>query len=233
MFASGSGGEGGAGLEEIGFVNRIDELFDLDEKALSQVKSMSSNYVFFRVSAKGDSLAGRFDFLRPAVRRQYTMVKSREKAEQEAQKLASAAAGVTTSEEFNRLAEEAGATPEERLTSRWGVMEFGNDMANEIFDAQAPALVGPHGIEGSYYVALVTEVTPFDEETFNRRKNELRLRVLMGWLQGQPMFLPGRTYGDNFTRLFEAQLSYLITSTDVRLNREIFSAMFGGGSAGQ
>jgi len=131
--------------------------------------------------------------------------------------LAEAAASATHAEAFNTFVEAAGATPEERTNSRWGFFEFGQEFTEEIFSAETPKLIGPGGGPDTFYVALVTEVTPFDDEAFNRRKPELRLSMLLPWLQSQPAI--------------EAQISYLITTSDVRLNREVLSRMFGGGPA--
>jgi len=215
----------------MGIVSSVDDLLGAETDSLSELKRISGNYVFFRIIASGEELDERFDTLRPAVRRRYTKVKSRELAERKARELAEAAAGVTEAEEFNRLAEEAGVTPEERTSSRWGYLDFGDEMATMVFSATPPELVGPAGTGDTFYLALVTNISPFDEENFRRRESELRLRMLISWMQGQPILLPGRPIGSNFAQLFEAQLSYIVRNAEVQLNREILSSMFGGGSS--
>ncbi|HUX08845.1 MAG TPA: peptidyl-prolyl cis-trans isomerase [Acidobacteriota bacterium] len=206
-----------AGLEDRGTLSGIDELLATETGQITDLFPMSGNFAFFRVRASGDELIERFEKIRPAVRMRYTKIKSRELAEGKARDLAETAASVTDVDAFKVLVEEAGITPEERTNSRWGFFEFGQELTEELFSAETPKLIGPGGGPDTYYVALVTEVTPFDEEAFNRRKPELRLSMLLPWIQSQPVI--------------EAQLSYLINTSDVRLNREILSRMFGGGPA--
>ncbi len=206
-----------AGLEDRGAVSGINDLLATETGQITDLLPMTGNFAFFRVRASDDELTGRFEKIRPAVRMRYTKIKSRELAESKARDLAEAAASATHAEAFNTFVEAAGATPEERTNSRWGFFEFGQEFTEEIFSAETPKLIGPGGGPDTFYVALVTEVTPFDDEAFNRRKPELRLSMLLPWLQSQPAI--------------EAQISYLITTSDVRLNREVLSRMFGGGPA--
>jgi hypothetical protein len=208
-----------AGIEERGALTGIEDLLATQTGTITDLLKMGDNFAFFRVRAAGDELNERFDKLRPAVRLRYTKIKSRELAEMKAKELADAAAAVADPETFKGLAQEAGVQTEERTNSRWGFFEFGQELTEEIFSAQPPKVVGPGGGPDSFFVALVTEVTPFDEEAFNRRKEELRLSMMLPWIQTQPVL--------------EAQLSYLITKTEVRINREILSRMFGGGPAAQ
>jgi hypothetical protein len=207
------------GLEDRGALSGIEDLLTTETGKITDLLNMSGNFAFFRVRVAGEELNAQFDKIRPAVRMRYTKIKSRELAESKAKALAEAAASVTEVDAFKQLSETAGAQTEERTNSRWGFFDLGQELTEKIFSAKTPAVVGPGGGPDIFYVALVTSVTPFDDEAFNRRKGELKLSILLPWLQSQP--------------LIEAQLSYLITKTEVRINREILSRMFGGGPASE
>jgi hypothetical protein len=160
-------------------------------------------------------------------------VKSEEMARGEAQSLVAALDGVTDPDEFKRIAEEAGIETSETSTNRWGFMTFGQELMDEVFEAEPPRVIGPVARDDVFYVALVTEITPFDEEDFEQKKADIRNRLMMSWMQGQPVFIPGRPIGAGFTQLLEAQISYLVISTEVRIDRELLSSWFGGATESQ
>ena len=218
------------GLVERGELMDIEELLKTESGKITEILDFGDNYAFFRVRAAGSALEERFDFLTPALIRRYTKVESLKAAKAKAEEFSEQITDVATTDEFKAAAEESGLEAKDESTNRWGFLQYGQELIDQAFEADPPALIGPVERGESYYVLLVTGKTEFKQNDFDLQAPSLRQRLLSSWLNGQPIFIPGREIGaTNFAQLLEAQIAYLVKTTEVQVNRDILSAMFGGG----
>jgi parvulin-like peptidyl-prolyl isomerase len=216
-------------LNSLGAPEDIDSLFTTPPGSLTNVIGMGNDLVFFKVVAAGEGIGDSFETIKPAVRRRYLTVESRKLAKENAQQFAEAAGETSDLETFTALAGEKGIELTATTTNKYqGTFTLGTELLNAAFARGAGSVVGPVSQGDVRYVALVTEVDELDESAFAEQREAIRNQLMSSWMQGQPNIFAFMNIVDaNFSELLDAQMSYLVGTSELKVNRDVLRAMFG------
>jgi hypothetical protein len=219
----------GTVLSPLGSPSDTNALFNTDEGGLTNVMEIFENQAFFRIVSKGESLVSRFEDIRLAVVRRYTIVESRELAAQRSQDFFKQVESATNLEDFTTVVEERNLAAEQVSTNKYqGTFRFGADILSGALNAGENTVTGPFERDNKHYILFVSAVDEFDNEDFAEQKEQIKNQLINQWMQGQMDLLTALNIVEsNFSEMLEAQISFLVLKSDIRLNRDVLRQMFG------